>query len=355
MNRRLFMKRIFMLVLTLAMFPNLLFAAAVGKTTKMSGEVFFRAGNNLNYTAMKQGQAVEEGNWIKTGKKGWLELSLSDGSKFTIANNTELEVNSFMISKDKKEGSFTLTQGKLRASVVKLGGQQTDIKVRSRTAVAGIRGTEFLMLAEGPANVFFGNEGTVQVSGLGDEVTPPLLAGTMSQNTRGFIPLDPVKVEPGTAIAQAKSAFEAATSTVPPTEWLAADNLSTIIARWNINYGHYLADSGKHEAALQVFQIALDLTKNADIRADARLERGSVYSRFLSNSEAALAEYLIVLEEYPALKQAETALVFAGQTLYDLGFKKEARSRFKEYQQKYPDGKQKGNVDTMLNLLKGEK
>lgn len=349
------MRLTLLLVLTLIMLPDLLLAAAVGNATKMSGEVFFRAGDNLKYTLLKQGQTVEEGNWVKTGKKGWLELSLSDGSRFTIANNTELEVNRFMVNKDKKEGSFTLTQGKLRASVVKLGGQQTDIKIRSRTAVAGIRGTEFLMLAEGPANVFFGNEGIVNISGMGEDVAPPLLPGTMTQNTRGFTPLEPVKVEPGTPIAQARNAFEAATSTIPPAEWLAADNLSTIIARWNINYGHYLADSGKHEAALQVFQIALDLTKNADIRADARLERGSVYSRFLSNSEAALAEYLLVLEEYPALKQAEIALVFTGQTLYELGFKKEAKARFREYQQKYPEGKQKGNVETMLNLLKNEK
>lgn len=348
------MRHTLLMVFILTLLPNLLLAA-VGNVTKMSGEVFFRTGDNIKYVSMKQGQTVSEGNWIKTGKKGWIELLLSDGSKFTVANNTELEVNSFMVSKEKKEGSFTLTQGKLRASVVKLAGQQTDIKVKSRTAVAGIRGTEFLMLAEGPANVFFGNEGAVKVYGFDEAAAPQLDPGMMTQTTRGYTPLEPVKVEQGTPLADAKKAFEVATSAVPPAEWLAADNLSSIIARWNINYGHYLADSGKHETALQVFQIALDLTKDADIRSDARLERGSVYSRFLSNPEAALAEYLTVLEEYPNLKQAEFALVFAGQTLYELGFKKEAKARFKEYLKKYPNGKQRGNVDTMLNLLKGEK
>lgn len=350
-------REMLLLLAVLALFasPNLLLAAVVGTVANMSGEVLYRAGDNQKYTTMKKHQALEEGNWIKTGKKGWLELSLSDGSKFTIANNSEMEVTSFMVSGNRKEGSFTLTQGKLRASVVKLAGQQTDIKVKSRTAVAGIRGTEFLMLAEGPANVFFGNEGTVRVSGADGTVSPQLDPGMMTQNTRGYTPLDPVKVERGTPLAEAKQAFEGATSAVPPAEWLAADNLSNIIARWNINYGHYLADSGKHEAALQVFQIALDLTRDADIRSDARLERGSVYSRFLANPEAALAEYLLVLEEYPSLKQAEFALVFAGQTLYDLGFKKEAKARFREYVKKYPNGRQRGNVDTMLNLLKDEK
>jgi FecR-like protein len=353
--RRVKMRFYVILPVMLILVPNLLFAATIGSVSKASGEVLFRAGDNIKYVSLKKGQSLDEGNWVKTGTKGWLELLLADGSKFTIANNSELELTSFMVGKEKKEGSFTLTQGKLRASVVKLGGQQTDIKVRSRTAVAGIRGTEFLMMAQGPANVFFGNEGIVKVSGSGEDVTPPLLPGTMTQNTRGCTPLEPIKVETGTPLAQAKNAFEGATSAVPPAEWLASDNLSSIIARWNINYGHYLADSGKHEAALQVFQIALDLTKDPEIRSDAHLERGSVYSRLLSNSEAALAEYLLVLEEYPTLKQAETALAFTGQTLYDLGFKEEAKARFKEYLKKYPEGKQKGNVETMLNLLKTDK
>jgi tetratricopeptide (TPR) repeat protein len=349
------MCRTLLILLTLTFFPDVLLAAPIGKVTKIDGEVYFRSAENLKYINMKLGQNVEERNWLKTGKKGWIELSLSDGSTFTIANNTELEATSFMVSKDKKDGNFTLTQGKLRASVVKLGGQQTDIKVRSRTAVAGIRGTEFLMLAEGPANVFFGNEGTVRVSGAGADSNAALLPGTMTQNTRGLAPLEPVKVEPGSALAQAKSAFESVTAAVPPSEWLAADNLTSIIARWNINYGHYLADSGKQEAALQVFQIALDITRESEIRADARLERGAVYSRLLSNSKAALAEYQLLIEEYPGLKQAEPALVFAGQALYDLGREKEAETKFREYLKKYPDGKYKGTVETLLNNITNEK
>lgn len=348
MYRKLLLISLFLLM------PDILLAALIGTVSNTSGEVLFRGGDNQKYGQIRQKQPLEEGNWVKTGKKGWLEINLVDGSRFTVANNSELELTSFLVSKEKKEGSFTLTQGKIRASVVKLAGQQTDIKIKSRTAVAGIRGTEFLMLAQGPANVFFGNEGIVKVSGSGEDVIPPLLPGTMTQNTRGYTPLEPVKVEQGTPLADAKKAFDGVTAQVPPEEWLAADNLSSIIARWNINYGHYLADSGKHEAALQVFQIALDLTGDADIRSDARLERGSVYSRFLSNSEAALAEYLLILEEYPQQKQAEFALVFAGQTLFELGFKKEAKAKFTAYLNKYPDGKQKSNVETMLNLLKSE-
>lgn len=78
-----------------------------------------------------------------------------DGSKFTLADNTELEISEFLIDKSKKNGVFHITQGKIRATVVKLTGQATNLRVKTPTAVAGIKGTEFLMLSKGLANVFF--------------------------------------------------------------------------------------------------------------------------------------------------------------------------------------------------------
>jgi tetratricopeptide (TPR) repeat protein len=340
---------ILILIMMFTFLPFTLHAAQVGKISKFKGTVQFRAKNNISYTPVKSAMDVSEGNWVKTGPDGWLELTLSDNSKFTMANNSEMEITSFMFSKKKREGSFNLTQGKLRASVVKFSGQ-SNITVKSGTAVAGVKGTEFLMMSEGPANVFFGNEGAVSVSGQGKE-SQSLTANAMTQNTRGYTPIDPVKIEPGTPLADARNAFNSATAAVPPADWMETNNLPNIVARWNIQYGHYLADSGKYDMALHVFQIALDLTKLSDIRCDARLERGAVYSRFLSNPESALAEYLLVLEEYPRSPQAETALYSAGQILYTMDFKEQAKARFQQYLKEYPQGKHRSNVDTLINLL----
>jgi tetratricopeptide (TPR) repeat protein len=217
--------------------------------------------------------------------------------------------------------------------------------------VAGIKGTEFLMMTQGPANVFFGNEGTVSVSGDGKGPQQPLTASTMTQNTRGITPVEPLKVEVGTPIAEAKNIFDKITAAMPPAEWTDSGRISDIIARWNINYGHYLADAGKYNDALHVFQIALDLTKIVDIRADSLMERGAVYARFLRNPELALAEYLLVLEEYPKLPQAETALFNAAQTLVELGFTDQAKIRFEQYLRDYPTGKHRDNVETLLRNL----
>lgn len=326
------------------------YSASVGTVTKFSGEVYVRTKDNTSYQPIKSTLEISEGWWVKTGKNGWIELYLMDKSRFTIANNSELEIVRFQFDKKKKDGLFTLTHGKLRASVVPSPGLTSSLKIKNKSVIAGVKGTEFLMLSEGPANVFFGNEGSVAIRG-NDEKEQTLLPQFMTQATRGYPPIDPVSVEPGTPIADAKAAFESVTRPVPPEEWVASDNLPTIIARWNISYGHYLADSGKYEMALQVFQIALDLTKTADIRSDARLERSAVFSRFLSNPEAALAENLLILEEYPKSVQAESALFNTGQILFELSFKEESKERFKEYLHKYPHGKHKNNVETLLGIL----
>jgi len=81
------------------------------------------------------------------------------------------------------------------------------------------------------------------------------------------------------------------------------------------------------------------------------MERGAVYARFLSNPELALAEYLLVLEEYPGLAQAETALLNTAQTLVELGFIEQARVRFEQYLKLYPQGKHRSSAETLLQNL----
>lgn len=346
------MRKLFILLFSITTFflVQPAFASSIGAVSKFSGEVFFRAKDNTPYIPLKSAIELSEGGWVKTGKNGWIEIKLIDKSKFTLGNNSEFELIRFYLDKKKRDGLFTLTQGKLRASITPSAKLTTSLKVKNKSVVAGVKGTEFLMLSEGPANVFFGNDGKVAVSG-NEEKEKYLLPHNMTQTTRGYTPIDPVAVEPNTAIAKAKDSFESATGAIPPEDWAASDNLPSIIARWNITYGHYLADAGKYEQALQVFQIALDLTNLAEIRSDARLERSAVYARFLNNPEAALAENLLIMEEYPNAIQAESALFNTGQILFELSYKERSKERFKEYLNKYPLGKHKNNVETLLGIL----
>ncbi|MBI4710111.1 MAG: FecR domain-containing protein [Nitrospirae bacterium] len=338
------------LIISCSAVPSYSAEAGAGRITDMSGKVLYRGKPNVVYQDAKKNLEMQKGFWIKTGADGWAVLTLIDQSKLTLSNNTEIELTDLVIGKKKKTGIFSIAGGKIRASVVKLAGEEVDYKVKTPTATAGIKGTEFLLMTQGLANVLFGNEGTVEVSG-DASVSKPLTVDTMVQNTRGITPADPVTIQPETPLSDAKKNFEEVTAAVPPKDWEVSNNLPNIIARWNINYGHYLADTGKYEDALYVFQIALDLTTLPEIRSDARLERGAVYARFLNHPETALAEYLLVLEEYPKVSQRETALFLSGMTLYQLGFNEQAKEKLLQYKNEYPTGKHLSNVETILGVL----
>jgi tetratricopeptide (TPR) repeat protein len=342
------LQKIYLIVSLLLILVLPAWAAPVGMLQRISGEVMLRSEKVAAFTPARPNTALNEAAAVRTGANGWAELHLSDGSTLTLGNSTELELSSLKIAKRKKEGLFSLNGGKLRARVTRLVGQQTDFRFRSPTAVAGVKGTEFLMLSRGMANVLFGVDGMVVVSGTAKSSGQTLASGTMLQTTRGATPAAAIRVDREPALVDAQQVLDQATGAEPPTDWAAADRLPDMLARWNVNYGRYLADKGEYEQALAAFQIAIDLTAVAEIRSDAWLERGTVYGRQLGNPRAALAEYELVLEEYPRLPQAETALFSAGQVLMELGVDDQAAARFRHYLQAYPNGRHRSNVEMLL-------
>src|SRR5271169_4726947 len=231
---------LFIAISFLCIAPSESFAKSAGTITELSGSVSYREKDNAPYHPSRKGTEIDVGYWLKTGADGWAILTLSDGSNLTLANNTELQITKFIIDRKKKDGIFNMLQGKIRASVVRLAGESVDYKVQSPTAVAGIKGTEFMMMTQGPANVFFGNEGVAEISGdatQGPGAVKPLSAGTLVQNTRGYTPVDPVQVKPDTPLNSAKKDFEEITAAKPPLDWEMSNNLPHIIARWNIITG----------------------------------------------------------------------------------------------------------------------
>lgn len=326
--------------------------ASIGNIARQSGATFFKAKGEKDWTSVVDGRELNQGDRIKTGSDGRMELSLNDGSKLSLGNSTELEITDFLLSKTKRNATVFLVQGKLRASVASFSGK-TNMNIKTPTAVAGIKGTDFIAMNQGKANVFFGQEGTVAVSGT-DKERVALLPDTMTENTRGHAPITPVKVEPDTALADARKLLIDVTTVDAPVEWKETGKLPLILARWNINYSHYLADAAKYKEAMEVLQIAIDLTDFPEINADALLERGTILSRYLSQPDEALKEYSLVIEKYPQIPQKENAIYSSGVIYMDIGNKAKARELFNEYKKLYPQGKHAATVDLMLEKLEKE-
>jgi len=344
------MKNIVLSVALLFLFP-VAAIAGIGNLSKGSGAIYFKVKGEKKWAAASAGMDINEGDRVKTGSDGRIELLLQDGSRLTIGNNTEMEITRFLLDKDRRSATI-FVQGKLRAAIAKFLGK-TNMWVKTPTAVAGVKGTDFIVMNEGKANVLFGQEGTVEVKG-NDKASVSLLPDTMTENTQGHTPIAPVKIEPNTPLADARKQLEAVTNVDAPVEWQEAGKLPQILARWNMNYGHYLADSGKYKEALEVFQIAADLTDIPEIVAESRVQRGTVYSRNLSLYQEALKEYQAVLDKYPQMPQAENALFSIGMIYKDMGEKEKAGEYLQRYIKQYPQGKHTSTVETLIKELEKE-
>jgi len=83
---------------------------------------------------------------VKTDAAAKVEITLPDGSALRLGDNTIFQLEA---SKPKKEkgASFSVLLGKAWAKVKTVSGQQ-NFEVKTKTAVAGVRGTVFSVLAQ---------------------------------------------------------------------------------------------------------------------------------------------------------------------------------------------------------------
>jgi hypothetical protein len=79
-------------LMLICLFATCALAANIATARKLSGDVTHRSGEKSNYATLVAGAFLAEGNWLRTGKNGWIELALTDGSTLTLANNSEREL-----------------------------------------------------------------------------------------------------------------------------------------------------------------------------------------------------------------------------------------------------------------------
>ena len=112
------------------------------------------AGKKLN---AKNNMTIYSGDKIKTDEKTTVQISLDNNTKVRIAKNTEFELKG---KAGKKETIFSLTIGKIWASFKKLK-KDHKYSVETPTAVAGVRGTIFVVQHNENNTTLFVGEGKV--------------------------------------------------------------------------------------------------------------------------------------------------------------------------------------------------
>jgi len=115
-----------------------------GRVTFLKGTVEIQRSEDAPWIALEAGEPMIEGIRIRTGEDGILEVTFEDGSSFYMNPGTCIQV-----LKTRKSGmagvigDLFLEGGRIITRIKKATGSEPRFKVRTPSAAAAVRGTEF--------------------------------------------------------------------------------------------------------------------------------------------------------------------------------------------------------------------
>jgi hypothetical protein len=147
MTKRILRPALAAAFVTAVTIPLALWAAGGASTiTYADGKCLAGSGPGGPWTPIKKGDTVKDGQYVKTEAGSKVEITLPDGSALRLGDNTLFQLEASKPKKD-KGSSFSVLLGKTWAKVKSVSGQG-NFEVKTKTAVAGVRGTVFSVLAQ---------------------------------------------------------------------------------------------------------------------------------------------------------------------------------------------------------------
>ena len=120
----------------------------VGTFKQVQGDIHL--GKEAGRASPQSGDALRAGDRVATGKDGAASVVLKDGTVLTLGPNTTADLSQFQFDTTTQEGNFVLEllQGSVRVVTGLLAKINPDrFKVKTPTAVVGVRGTDFIVEA----------------------------------------------------------------------------------------------------------------------------------------------------------------------------------------------------------------
>ncbi|MDX8388611.1 MAG: FecR domain-containing protein [Ghiorsea sp.] len=142
------------LMLAAALFVS--FPTLSSANVQSSGEVTYVRGatwiiRGETRISVKRGQSLQKGDVIVTRNSGRAKLSMADGSSVFVGRQSRLKIQDYSMRANKlHNASFSMLWGKVKFLVSKLRRQASGFEVRTKTAVIGVRGTEFAVVVNPP-------------------------------------------------------------------------------------------------------------------------------------------------------------------------------------------------------------
>ena len=115
------------------------------------------------WKALKSNDTVSVGTAIRTGADGSAILMWNNGNALKLTPLTSMTIDEAMIDGTKEVSKATLSSGKLFATAKKLSAAGSSFQVKTPTAVAGVRGTDFTAETDGTMSTFKVGDGQIVV------------------------------------------------------------------------------------------------------------------------------------------------------------------------------------------------
>ena len=171
-------------------------AQEVGTVAALEGSAQIGRGGTFAPAAV--GTAVHQGDELRTGRPGRLRVVFQDDSVLTVTDDSRVVVTQEVVNPEagKAKSVMELLQGKVSALVSEYYHRPgSSYEIKTATAVAGVRGTEFVMRYNPREDLteVVGLSGEVQVYSLSNLTGPGTLitANQITEIVRGKRPTVP--------------------------------------------------------------------------------------------------------------------------------------------------------------------
>ncbi|MEX2616715.1 MAG: FecR domain-containing protein [Alphaproteobacteria bacterium] len=141
--------KLFIAAIVSGLLPTFVAAAQperIGQLRSVSGEAFVVRGDARQPAIV--GNTVQQKDIIETGQDGAVGITFDDNSVFSTGPNSNVSLEEFKYNPSTLKGSFLAKLGKGTLSVISgdiARGSPEAMKIRTPSAILGVRGTRFLV------------------------------------------------------------------------------------------------------------------------------------------------------------------------------------------------------------------
>lgn len=163
----------FVAILVLSLWPTLVAAQTgqpVAQVIAVAGSAVATPPNAGRARTLVAGSTLNEGDSVATGRGARLKLGFADGSVLQLGEETTLTITLFAGPPTRRSVLLDAPRGVFRAILEKLS-PDGRFEIRANTAVASVRGTDFMGEVKDGALGLVTLEGLVVVAGPGGFVT----------------------------------------------------------------------------------------------------------------------------------------------------------------------------------------